>query len=74
MSIASKVPGVEEVVAVTRCRSWAAARQRQPGLAHLEHAMTGNDRGIAFHTGRGAEVVGTVPDWRPDDVYNNGVN
>ena len=44
----------------------------QSKLELLEHAKTGNDPGIAFHTGRGAEVVGVVPGWRPDDADNEG--
>ena len=69
----AKAEGVRDAVAVTRCRSWAAARQSDPTLSMLEHARQGVDPGISFHTGRGAQVVDLVPGWRSEDDDNCGI-
>lgn len=69
----AKAEEVRDAVAVTRCRSWAAARQDDPSLSMLEHAREGTDPGISFHTGRGAQVVDLVPGWRSEDDDNCGI-
>ena len=68
----AKAAGVEDVLAVTRCRAWAAARERDPSLDMLWHAERGSDPGISFHTSRGATVLGLVPGWRYEDNENVG--
>ena len=68
----AKMEGSGRAVAVTRCRSWVATRERYPSRSMLEHAREGSDPGICFHTARGATVIGLVPGWRADDADNGG--
>ena len=66
--------GVEQVVGVTLCKSYDAAS----GLAfdqYIRQQGRAQDPVLAFHHAHGAEVVKTVPGYRPQDRANlqNGV-
>lgn len=73
LTVARASPGVHRVIAVTRCRNWADALNRQPNLTLQEYLERGSDPGIVFHTARGAKITALIDDWRPEDVDNDGI-
>lgn len=68
--VALILPGVLEVAAVTRCRSWGQARAYSPNLSINEYLASGSDAGIRWHKDRGAQVVAAVAEWRAEDKEN----
>ena len=72
LTVAKAVPGVERVVAVTRCRTFGQARMYHSTLSLRAHVDSGMDPGLNFHTGRGAKVLDVIDGWRPEDVDNDG--
>ena len=73
LTVARATAGVNRVIAVTRCRTWAEAARQQPSLTLENHIGMGVDPGLVFHTARGADITAFVDGWRPEDVDNSGV-
>eukprot|EP00913_Durusdinium_trenchii_P028868 g27068.t1 len=66
-------PTVDVVVGVTRCRDFKASKRSMQQYVDDHKAGRLVDPILDFHTGYGAEVVRVVPDFRPEDVDNEGV-
>lgn len=65
-------PQVDSVIGVTRARDFKSFSGSME--AYVERHVAGEltDPIIGFHTGFGAQVVGVVRDFRPEDVDNQG--
>ena len=50
LTVAKAVPGVERMVAVTRCRTFGRARHYHPTLSLRGHVDSGMEPGLNFHT------------------------
>ena len=61
------------VAAVTRCRTFRYDAMQDVLSCMHTHVKTANDPGIRFHTSRGADFVGLVNGYRPQDSMNGGV-
>ncbi|QDZ21994.1 polyketide synthase [Chloropicon primus] len=59
---------IEKVVAVTRCSQFKAAG----AYPYDDYVYSGRDPTIAFHVGRGAEVVKILHNFRLEDTQNDG--
>lgn len=59
--------GLQEVVAVTRCATTSNSK-----VDYLRKVAEGKDPILQFHVSSGAEVVGTIRNYRPDDTTNFG--
>lgn len=66
--------GLERVVGVTRCKDMARYPQVMPDqYIRLRNEFGGLvDTTLRFHELHGAEIVGLVPGYRPDDDENHG--
>ena len=71
LTLASLDDSIQSVVGVTRCRAYGAAAIAQPGLSMENHIEKG-DRGVQFHTAKGALTRQVIPNFRPEDVENDG--
>lgn len=58
---------ISDVVAVTRCSAYLSS-----GTPFAEHALSLRDPTIRFHCDGGATVVAVLPDFRPEDMLNEG--
>ncbi|HTD56668.1 MAG TPA: GNAT family N-acetyltransferase, partial [Silvibacterium sp.] len=70
----SRQRGVERVVGVTRCKDMARYPQVMPDeYIRLRNEFGGLvDTTLRFHELHGAEIVGLVPGYRPEDDENHG--
>nr|UYH37510.1 polyketide synthase dehydratase domain-containing protein [Myxococcaceae bacterium MCy9487] len=66
--------GVERVVGITRCRDYPShAHLPLRDYIHLKDSSGKREDSILrFHEEHGASIVGLVPDYRPEDVDNQG--
>lgn len=62
------VDEMHEVVAITRCSSY----QRENHHNYQHYTLSGEDPTLQFHCLGGAEVVAIVPNYRPEDLCNEG--
>lgn len=66
---------ITDVVAMTRCSVPIGSSDKslaENKLLYNAKALAGADPTLAFHTGGGATIVTTVPDYRPEDTLNYG--
>eukprot|EP00438_Fugacium_kawagutii_P000948 Skav224459 [mRNA] locus=scaffold1302:69624:82713:+ [translate_table: standard] len=68
-------PSVDFVVGVTRCQEFATAKPKRSMQQYVDDHKAGRvaDPILDFHTSYGAEVLRVVPNFRPEDVDNEGV-
>jgi acyl transferase domain-containing protein/NADPH:quinone reductase-like Zn-dependent oxidoreductase/acyl carrier protein/NADP-dependent 3-hydroxy acid dehydrogenase YdfG len=72
---AAALDGVERVVGVTRCAAYARDRQGKDVAAYVaaqRESGTWTDPMLHFHASHGAHIGEVLPDYRPDDLANDG--
>lgn len=63
-------PSIDLVIGVTRCSEFEGSDLAKYVADHQAGGQT--DKTLSFHTGYGAEILRLVPDFRPEDLQNQG--
>lgn len=59
---------LSEVVAITRCSGYIRSQHHN----YQHYAISSRDPTLQFHCMGGAEILGIVPNYRPEDICNEG--